>query len=257
MGIYELREKVVWIVGASGAIGEAAAKQFAEYGARLVLSSRSHDALRALAASIRGDRHLIMPLDATDQNAVEMAAARIIAGIGRIDVLINSTTRPLFRDFTDLSDDDWLAVLDAKLLAYVRTCRAVLPHMTAAGGGAIVNVSGRGGHQPGSPAHFAGSCSNGAVNTLTKGLALHYKHVGVRVNAVAPGPVVSERFDKIAKATREAMEKRPATSVTKWITSEIATPEAIADTIVYLASERARHLTGIVLQADGGTTPSL
>lgn len=256
-----LAEKTAWITGAAGAIGAEIARVFVAEGARVALSGRNPKTLEALSSSLPSGSSIIIPLDVTDRASVDAAAEKIISEFGNLDILVNSTTNPIFADFHDLADEDWLAVIDAKALGYMRTSRAVLPHMATNGSGAIVNISGRGGHQPNSPSHLAGSCANGAVNTLTKGLANIYGPKGVRLNAIAPGPVRSPRYEKIAAANvavaakQEAAERSGAAVANPL--GEQSEPRDIADAALYLASGLSRFVTGIVLQTDGGGTPSL
>ncbi|MCP5368505.1 MAG: SDR family oxidoreductase [Hyphomicrobiales bacterium] len=255
-----LEGKTAWVTGAAGAIGAEICRRFAAEGARVILSGRHERTLAPVAAELpAGAAALVRPLDVTDRSQVDGTAREAIARFGRIDVLVNSTTNPIFNRFEELGDDDWIAVLDAKLLGYMRTARAILPHMVEIGGGAIVNVSGRGGHQPNSPSHMAGSCANGAVNTLTKGLANMYGPRGVRVNAIAPGPVLSPRWDRISAANQAIAGDGPVRSGTAVGNplGEASTPGDIADAALYLASDLSGFVTGIVLQVDGGGTSAL
>lgn len=257
-----LTEKTAWITGAAGAIGAEVCRRFAEHGARIVLSGRNEAALQEIADTLPASaRPLVCVLDITDRKAVDAAAEEILKSNGAIDILVNSTTCPIFADFLDLSDEDWMAVLDAKVLGYMRSSRAVLPHMKKNGGGAIINISGRGGHQPSSPSHLAGSCSNAAVNTLTKGLANIYGPAGIRINAIAPGPVRSPRYDAITLANKKLAGKSSGSQRSGIATAnplgEMSEVGDIADGALYLASDMSRFVTGIVLQVDGGGTACL
>ncbi|SLN63987.1 SDR family NAD(P)-dependent oxidoreductase [Oceanibacterium hippocampi] len=254
--------KVAWVVGAAGAIGAETCRRFAAEGASVVLSGRNEASLAEVADALPASaRATVSVIDVTDRPQVDAAAADLIGKFGRIDILVNSTTCPIFAELDKLSDDDWMAVLDAKVLGYMRTARAVLPHMSKQGTGSIINVSGRGGHQPNSPSHLAGSCSNGAVNTLTKGLANIYGPRGIRVNAIAPGPVRSPRYEVIAAANRAIAAKsgnpeRSGSSAANPL-GEMSEVGDIADAALYLASGLSGFVTGIVLQVDGGGTASL
>lgn len=260
MAKYGVEGSVAWVTGASGTIGQAICQSLAQQGVKLGLTSRSETALLSLERRLPGT-HIVSPADITVTEDVMTAAQRVVSEFGAIDFLINSTTCPIFRGFLDLDDSDWLAVLNAKLLGYVRACKVAIPIMMEAGRGSIVNISGRGGHQPLSPSHMAGSCANGAVDTLTKGLAHQYRATGIRVNAVAPGPVKSARYDQIAKADRHLSPTEPsseyALGVSRTPVAEIAPAEAIADVVLFLVSDMSRHLTGTIQHADGGGTASL
>jgi len=257
-----LSNKTAWVTGAGGAIGTEICRRFAEHGAQIVLSGRNETTLRELAEALPDSANpMVMVLDITDREAVDNAAADIIKAFGTLDIVVNSTTCPIFANFLDLTDEDWMAVLDAKALGYMRSSRAVLPHMQKNGAGVIVNISGRGGHQPNSPAHLAGSCANAAVNTLTKGLANIYGPDGIRINAIAPGPVRTPRYDAIAAANKAISGKannpeRSGAAASNPL-GEMSEVGDIADAALYLASDMSRFVTGVVLQVDGGGTASL
>lgn len=244
-----LQGKVAWLVGASGAIGQSIGERLAGAGATVVLSSRSADKIEALAASIAkgGGKARARRTDITDNADVQAAAADIIAREGRIDCLVNSTSLSIFGDFLELTDEDWHKVLDAKLMGYLRTMRAAIPHMIRQGGGSIVNISGRGGRQP-TPAHLPGGSANAAVNLVSKGLADTYWKNGVRINVIAPGPIVSARFEKIQASN----ERVTGGNVPNAALNRMGRPEDVAEAVVWLLSDGARHTTGAVLPVDGG-----
>lgn len=260
----DIRGRVAWVVGASGAIGKAIAAALAREGATVVLSSRSLPALEALAADLQGAygcKTKAIGVDVTSRAGVDSAAEAIAGEFGRIDLLVNTTSVSKFGDFLALSDEDWINVYQSKFFAYLRTIRAVVPHMVRHKYGRIVNVSGRGGHQPTLPVHLPGMSANASVNLMTKGLANMYGASGIRINAVAPGPVESPRYDKIVStnATLGDSASHPTASAfnTAPTLNAKARPEEIADVILFLLSDRSRLMTGTVLQADGGSTASL
>lgn len=256
-----LENKTAWVVGAAGAIGAATCARFAEEGARIVLSGRKEKSLEEVAERLPGGKEatFVQPMDIVDRAQVEAAADAAVSRFGGVDVLVNSTTLPMFDDYARLADKDWMGVMDAKFLGYMRTARAILPHMAKRGSGSIINVSGRGGHQPDIPAHLAGSCANGAVNTLTKGLANIYGAKGIRINAISPGPVRSPRYDRIAAADRDLASNKTADVQPSavGVLGPQAELEDIANAALYLGSDLGKYLTGIVLQVDGGGTKAL
>lgn len=237
-----LKNRVAWVVGASGAIGQAIARDLATAGARVVATGRNEAVLKSLGFETER-------VDLSDRASVDATAQRILGREGRIDILVNSAALPIVGDFLELGDEQWLSVLQAKGMGYMRTMRAVVPGMLERGSGAIVNISGRGGHQPNSPSHLPGSSANAMVNLLTRGLANLYGPRGIRVNAVAPGPVRSARYDTIAAANARLGQPPPS--------QPVATPEQIASIVRFLASDQSSHLNGSILQADGGATPTL
>lgn len=255
-----LEGQTAWIVGAAGTLGVSICRRFAAEGARLVLSGRDRTRLEEVADELGSEVScLVCPMDITERSQVDSVADRAIRRFHRVDILVNSTTCPVFADFLELTDDNWSAVLNAKAMGYMRTARAILPHMVANERGAIINISGRGGHQPTGPAHLAGSCANAAVDTLTKGLANVFGPKGIRVNAVAPGPVRSPRYERIAESNQAVAAKTGSNQPASIHAAlgEMAEASDIADGTLYLASDLSRFVTGIVLQVDGGGTVSL
>jgi len=251
----EFEGKTAWVIGAAGALGSAIAAALVEAGAQVVLSSRRRAALRTVADGLpkRGGAAQVLPVDIASDQSVARAARGIRRRYGRIDVLVNCTAAPVFGDFLKLGDLDWETVLQAKLLGYVRTMRAVLPYMIEQGAGSIVNITGRGGRQP-TPAHLPGCCANIAVNALTKGLADRYAANNIRINAVAPGPIESERHHEIAR--NNTALKSPASAKLPPI-GRLGAPVDIAEAVLFLASNRSSFITGITLQVDGGGTAAI
>jgi NAD(P)-dependent dehydrogenase (short-subunit alcohol dehydrogenase family) len=241
-----------WVLGASGAIGSAVAELLARQGVTVWLSGRDKFKLDALQDRIAqaGGQARVRVLDATIADEVTHAAREIVRQSGKINILINSTATSTFGEFLDLTDADWERTFQNKLMVYVRSMRAVLPTMIKAGGGVIINISGKAGKLP-SPAHLPGGSMNAAVNLLTKGISDRYKDQGIRANTIAPGPIASERFDALAEKLVSSPSANPLFMSTK------GTPEDVAQAVLWLVGPHARHLNGIVLPLDGGATPTV
>jgi 3-oxoacyl-[acyl-carrier protein] reductase len=239
----DLSNRVAWVVGAAGALGRASALALARAGARVALSGRDAGNLEHLAAVIEpAGAAAAFPVDVRSTESVEAAAGRIRSTLGAIDLLVNATTLPLFGDPLTLDDSTWEAVFETKQLGYVRTMRAVLPEMILQARGAIVNLSGRGGRQP-IGVHLPGGSANAAVNLLTKGFADRFGQHGIRINAVAPGPIASPRLDALQIAGGGIAPAAAAQG----------SPDDIAEAVVFLLSDQARFINGTVLAVDGGS----
>ena len=248
----KLSEKTAWVLGASGAIGSAIAIMLADLGVRVWLSGRNEVKLQEVCDRIAraGGHATVQVLDATQALAVDNAADVIARKAGRIDILVNSTALPTFGKFTELTDEDWERTFQSKLMVYVRTMRAVLPHMIAAGSGTIVNISGKAGRLP-SPAHLPGGSMNAAINLLTKGIADAYLHQGIRANTIAPGPIASERLNALTAQLATIATANPEFMARK------GEPEDVARAVAWLASPLSEFMNGIVLPVDGGSIPTV
>jgi len=248
----KLSGKTAWVLGASGAIGSAIATMLADLGVRVWLSGRNQVKLQEVCDRIAraGGHATVQVLDATQALAVDNAADVIARKAGRIDILVNSTALPTFGKFTELTDEDWERTFQSKLMVYVRTMRAVLPHMIAAGGGTIVNISGKAGRLP-SPAHLPGGSMNAAINLLTKGIADAYQHQGIRANTIAPGPIASERLNALTAQLATIATANPEFMARK------GEPEDVARAVAWLASPLSEFMNGIVLPLDGGSIPTV
>lgn len=247
-----LTDRIVWITGASGAIGSAIAERACIEGARVILSGRTPEKLEKIMDRLirQGHRATAIQTDVKDPDSIKQAMLDILSQFQRVDCLVNSTSISAFGSFLELSDETWLDVLDTKVFGYMRSMRAVLPHMISQGGGSIVNISGRSGHQP-TTTHLPGACANAAINVLDKGLADAMLDHGIRINTIAPGPIVSERFDKLQSMTAGMTGEK----VQQF--KQAGTPEDVANATVWLLSDQARHITGTVMSVDGGATATV
>ncbi|MEZ4217849.1 MAG: SDR family NAD(P)-dependent oxidoreductase [Myxococcota bacterium] len=238
-------DKVVVVTGASSGIGAATARRLAREGAKLVLGDVEVGGGERVAAET-GAR--FRRTDVTDEAQVARLVEAAVDAHGRLDVLVNNAGIMGAGTLPDLDADTWHRVIAIDLDSVFYGCRAALPHLRAAGGGAIVNtasISGIGGDYA-LPAYNAAKA--GVVN-LTRALAIEHADQGIRVNCVCPGPIDTPMTD-VAKAIDAVMDEY-AKAIPM---ARFGTADEVASAIAFLASDDATYVTGHALVVDGGLT---
>lgn len=243
---------VVLITGALTGIGRATAIAFAKKGAHVAISGRREEAGQALAAQLRamGVRAEFLRADVRFEADVRSLVEQAVARFGRIDIAVNNAgTEGQLGPIIDQSTENYETTFATNVLGTLLSIKHEMRVMLAQGFGSIVNLSSISGRVgiPGAAVYVA---SKHAVEGLTKSAALEGAAVGVRVNAVAPGPVQTDMLDRFVGGSEEAktgfLDSIPA--------KRAASVDEIAQTIVFLASDKARYLTGQSIAVDGGYT---
>lgn len=254
----QLTDKVAIVTGASRGIGRAIAEVLAGEGARLVLVARSEPALRELAARLP-TANLVLATDLRDPAAPAAVVAAAVGHFGRLDVLVNNAGATKRGDFLTLTDADWADGYALKLFGAMRLCRAAWPHLHVVRG-SIVNVVGVGG-RTGSAEFAIGGSVNAALLNLTKVLADRGVACGVRVNAVNPGSVATDRllgriaaFAKGKGLSEAAAGEQMAAELG---IARFGQPQEIARVVAFLCSPAAAYVHGAIVDADGGATRTL
>jgi NAD(P)-dependent dehydrogenase (short-subunit alcohol dehydrogenase family) len=254
-----LAGKVAFISGGGGGIGSAAARAFAQAGAAVVVADLLPDRAEAAARSVRnaGGVALAVTMDVTQDESVAAGVAEAVARFGRIDVLYNTAggTDPMDGPVTEVPLEAFDRTINLDLRGTFLCCRHAIPHIIAAGGGAVINMSSGAALRGANPAHCY-SAAKGAILSLTRALAGHYAKQGVRVNCIASGRVMTERvirtFGTLEEAAVPGRDPQDPVNRMKEYPFWIGDPEHIAATAVFLATDAARMITGATIPADGG-----
>ena len=255
-----LEGKVAVVTGASRGIGRATARKLCDEGAKVLYVARGAKDVAAEAERCGGDW---IAIDVTDPEAPERIVATCAEQMGGIDVLVNNAGTSFARPLDELTDDEWQEQWDLHVMASMRLMRAAAPRMADAGWGRIVNVTSSSAKRP-SPTNAAYTVSKAAQQSLSRVFADSYAAKGVLVNAVAPGATASELWiaeggmaDQAAAAKGVSREEALEAQQAKIPLGRFASPEEIADVVVFLCSERASTVTGAAWSADGGTVATI
>jgi NAD(P)-dependent dehydrogenase (short-subunit alcohol dehydrogenase family) len=245
---YELTGKVALITGASSGIGEAAAVALADAGAAVVLGARRTDKLQAIAQRINdnGGRAVFLKTDVTKQEDVQALADLAVSKFGGLDIAFNNAgiegagLNPIITD----SEENFDQIFNINVKGVWNALRAVIPAINANGGGSIINNSSVVGRK-GFGAFSAYSASKFAVEGLSRSVAAELAESNIRVNTVAPGPIATDMVDRIADGDPSGFAELVPMK-------RLGTPDEIAQTVVFLASDASSYITGQSIGVDGG-----
>jgi NAD(P)-dependent dehydrogenase (short-subunit alcohol dehydrogenase family) len=248
----DLANRSAIVTGAGMGIGRASAIALARAGAAVTVADIDVAAGTETAAAITagGGRAIFVATDVCSLAAVEAATEKTIEAFGRIDILVNNAARAIGGVVDEIDEASWNEVISTNLTSVWRGIRCVVPHMRKQGGGSIVNMSSvqslRGFH-----GWAAYAAAKGGINALTQQAAVDLAPAKIRVNAVAPGTIMTPLNEKVFRAAADPQEL-----IARWNAAHpigrFGEAEEVAEAVLFLASDRASFITGEILRVDGG-----
>jgi 3-oxoacyl-[acyl-carrier protein] reductase len=258
-----LKGRAAIVAASSQGIGLATAEAFAAEGCRVAMCARNAQKLEAAAEKIRKQSRMevfTQSFDVTDESAVHNFVEIVAQRFGSVDICVTNAGGPPAKGFLAAGTEEWRKALDANFLSTVYFAREVIPHMQRKRWGRIITLTSISTKQP-VPDLVLSNASRAAVVGLVKSLANEFGKDGILVNNVGPGYTATDRLKELARARSAAQGKREDEIFAAWANDaavkRIAEPREIADTIVWLASERASYITGQTILVDGGAYKGL
>jgi len=258
-----LKGRVAIVAASSQGIGRATAEAFAAEGCRVAMCARNPTALHGAATHIQQQYNaevLSKVLDVTDPAAVHHFVESVVSRFGSADICVTNAGGPPPKGFLSASLDEWRKAIDANFLSTVYFAREVIPHMQKKRWGRIITITSITTKQPVSDLVLSNAVRAGVVG-LVKSLANEFGKDGILVNNVGPGFTATDRLKDLATVRSAASGKSQQEIFDTWAADaaqkRIGEPSEVADTIVWLASERASFITGQTILVDGGAYKGL
>jgi 3-oxoacyl-[acyl-carrier protein] reductase len=255
-----IKGQVAIVTGASKGIGQAIAEAFAAEGVNLALCARHQALLDTVAASIHHQTDVqVLPVaaDLSTLTGVQTLVQETLQHFGRVDILVNNAGAIRPGSILAKPDADWQEDWSLKVFGYIRLVREVFPIMQSRGGGRIVNIIGSAGRQP-NAGYIAGGGANAALMNMTKALSDEGAPHRILVNAINPGPIRTERWDSMMAGMAAERGQTPQEVEASWLRDNPlkrpGEPHEVAGLAVFLASEPASYINGVVITVDGGAT---
>ncbi len=253
-----IKDRVALVAASSQGIGRATAEAFAAEGCRIAMCARNPQTLQAAAEKIRKQYRvevLAEAFDVTDSSEVSRFVALVAQRFGSVDICITNAGGPPAKGFLSTTREDWQRALDANFLSTVYFVREVIPHMQKKKWGRIVTLTSITTKQPVADLVLSNAV-RAAVVGLVKSLANEFGKDGILVNNVGPGFTATDRLKELARAGAASSGKNEQEFFDRWAADapvqRLGEPREVAETIVWLASERASYITGQTVLVDGG-----
>lgn len=243
-----MEEKVCIVTGGTSGLGYATARTFCAAGYRCYVIGRNPEKTRKSCEEM-GPMAVPVVLDLSDLEAIPGVVSDIVSKSGRIDVLVNNAGINMKKPLLEVTDADFQSIIQTNLLSVFSISREVGRVMQQVGSGSIINISSMAA-QYGLPYVVAYSASKTAIEGMTRAMAVELSPMGIRVNCVAPGfiktPMTAKALDSDPDRKNRVYARTPM--------GEMGVPQDIADAVLFLASDKARFITGAVLPVDGGNS---
>jgi NAD(P)-dependent dehydrogenase (short-subunit alcohol dehydrogenase family) len=240
--------EVAIVTGGGSGIGLAITEKFVGNGIHTVIVGRDKPKLDKAKAEL-GDLCYPFTCDMSDLPAIPSLISKVIKQFGQIDILVNNAGINMKKDFTEVTDEEFQQVITTNLCAVFAISREVVKHMLRKGRGCIINISSMAA-QYGLPRIIAYSASKTAIDGMTRAMAVELSPKGIRVNAIAPGFIVTPMTDVALNVDPE----RKAKVFARTPMGYMGQPTDVAEAALFLAGDSAKYITGVVLPVDGGNS---
>lgn len=243
-----MKPKLAIVTGGASGLGLAMTRKFVEAGIRTIMIGRKAEVLQATAAEL-GKLCGYKVLDLQQLDAIPACIEEIATTYGQIDILINNAGINMKKDFLEVTDQEFYNIIQTNVLSVFSISREVSKVMAKQGAGAIVNISSMAA-QYGIPKVIAYTAAKSAIEGMTKAMAVELSPLGIRVNCIAPGfiktAMSSKALDNDPERKNKVLSRTPM--------GHLGLPEDVADTALYLSSDAAKYITGVILPVDGGNS---
>ena len=241
-------KKVAIVTGGGSGIGLAITEKFTKSGIDTIIVGRDENKLKQAREKL-GDRCHPMVCDLSDLTCIPPLISKILKQFGQIDVLVNNAGINMKKLIQDVTDEDFQKIITTNLTAVFAISREVIKHMIERKSGSIINISSMAA-QYGLPKVIAYSASKTAIDGMTRAMAVELGPNGIRVNAIAPGFIITDMTDKALNSDPE----RKAKVFNRTPMGYMGQTSDIGDAALFLASDAAKYITGVVLPVDGGNS---
>ena len=241
-------KRVAIVTGGGSGIGLAIAEKFTQAGIETIIVGRDENKLKNAKDKL-GEHCYPMTCDLNDLRSIPSFIDDVIKNFGQIDVLVNNAGINMKKEFQDVTDEDFQKVITTNLTAVFTVSREVVKQMLTQKSGSIINISSMAA-QYGLPKVIAYSASKTAIDGMTRAMAVELSPKGIRVNAIAPGFIITDMTDKALNSDLE----RKAKVFGRTPMGHMGQPSDIGDAALFLAGDAAKYITGVVLPVDGGNS---